>query len=118
MADRDAKWASKKRVIGGAANFLPTGSDAPSEWRDTMFAADAGFRDLGAFDLRPTPKSPLVGKATDVGTLLTTFPIERVLAAPLFEPARQPAGVERTSRAAPHGHGAVGALEPAHEGGG
>jgi len=109
LDDKDVKWVGK-RAVGGQANFVPTGSAPPSEWRSTISADDAGWESLATNDFHLVKSSPLIGKATSSPMALNQFPIDEMLNPPLFQPVR---GVASPQPRTPAGKLSIGAFEGA-----
>jgi hypothetical protein len=107
LGDEDVKWVGK-RAVGGSANFVPTGSKAPSEWKGTITGDDAGWQSLATNDFHLTKSSPLLGKASTASMALIQYPIDDVLNPPLFEPQRT---VGPAKERKPAGKLSIGAFE-------
>ncbi|MGK4007609.1 hypothetical protein WMF31_33620 [Sorangium sp. So ce1036] len=97
--DRSASWAAGRALISGANNWVPAGSSAiPASWTGTVRGTDPGFANLGALDLRPSARSPLVDAGSRKTASPSGYPFPRPLAAPQFAPergVRAPGGAPR-----------------------
>jgi hypothetical protein len=86
LRDTDAVWTRGARVIAGQANWLPTGSNAPSQFTGTQTGTAPGFANLGGRDVHLTASSPLLNRGTPSPDSPTGSPFP----APLALPAKLP----------------------------
>ena len=113
----DAKWSTKREIIGGTNNWIPKGSQSvPSGWTATIFGTDPLFENLDNLDLRPRMDSPL----KDAGAPLTSLASPPGFAFPSpktnieFQPHLTPTGLSVTVRGS-DGQPDIGALEGGFE---
>lgn len=86
ITNQGAIWTSGAPVIAGQNNWVPSGSTIPAQWTGTLTGNDPGFADLNAFNLRPTPASPLLNQGTEAPLPSPGFDFP----APLFPPTYHP----------------------------
>lgn len=82
-----ASWSNGVQTIGGSNNWISTGSwSVPSQWSATAAGSSAGFVDLGALDLRPTPGSALCDAAVSNPPGMPGHLVADALGEPLYHP--------------------------------
>jgi MYXO-CTERM domain-containing protein len=97
----------------GLNNWVLAGTTSiPKEWIGTSSGTDAGFADLGNYDLRPRMASPLIDKGTTLTVSTGPLGFPRALLMPTYHPPQHlllaiGAGDGRNNQGAPD----IGAFE-------
>ncbi len=88
VRDVDAVWTDGHQVIGGAKNWVSSGSVTPAGWTQTLQGSDPGLTDLATGKLWPTASSALNGGGTASPTSPAGYPFTNALALPASQPPR------------------------------